>query len=164
MCLGIAQLQWALSFLKGVKNSKGSHPKDVAICMQAIEDELIAGYAEMVDCVKPKGRKEKINGMQSKSETIGMDTSTQVGTYIITFLATDTLNLSLGQRRRINIVQQCEKGFRRHDYKNNSVFDQLCGNVWKNSNTFPRPIPSQAGLYGGRLENERGALKPNPCT
>lgn len=47
--------------------------------MQAIEDELIAGYAEMVDCVnKPKGRKEKIDGMQSKSETIRMDNTMQV--------------------------------------------------------------------------------------
>lgn len=54
--------------------------------MQTIEDELIAGYAEMVDSVKPKGRKEKVDGKQSKPETIGMDTSTQVGTYILTSL------------------------------------------------------------------------------
>lgn len=84
--LGIVQLQWALNFLQGIYNRKGEHPKDVALCIQQIEDHLIEQYADMVDDVqyikrpgeppadKPKGKdkdkksKSKSHGSRSERE------------------------------------------------------------------------------------------------
>lgn len=71
---GIGQLQWALSFLKGITNSRGEYPKDVAICIQAVEDELVSGYAQMVEGVKPskvgtkQAEKSKAGGTMSKTD------------------------------------------------------------------------------------------------
>ncbi|KAF2899199.1 hypothetical protein ILUMI_06986 [Ignelater luminosus] len=50
--LGVAQLQWALSFLKGIRNKQGKHPRDIAICIEAMEDALLQQYAAMADTVK----------------------------------------------------------------------------------------------------------------
>lgn len=47
--LGIAQLQWALNFLKGIKNQNGEQPKDILLCIQAIQDQLLETYAALVD-------------------------------------------------------------------------------------------------------------------
>ncbi|KYB25573.1 hypothetical protein TcasGA2_TC034328 [Tribolium castaneum] len=45
--LGIVQLQWALYFLEGIYNDEGVHPKDVQLCIDTIQDYLIAEYAEI---------------------------------------------------------------------------------------------------------------------
>ncbi|KAJ3642336.1 hypothetical protein Zmor_025132 [Zophobas morio] len=45
--LGIVQLQWALHFLQSIYNDAGVHPKDVQLCIDAIQDYLINKYAEM---------------------------------------------------------------------------------------------------------------------
>lgn len=51
------QLHWALNFLRGIHNKGGLHPKDVEICIQAIEDQLIDQYASMVEPNKPEKQK-----------------------------------------------------------------------------------------------------------
>ncbi|GLV36680.1 hypothetical protein CBL_02485 [Carabus blaptoides fortunei] len=45
--LGISQLEWALYFLRGIKNDTGKHPPDVAIAIRTIEDTLMKFYAAM---------------------------------------------------------------------------------------------------------------------
>ncbi|XP_030745638.1 uncharacterized protein LOC115874584 [Sitophilus oryzae] len=45
--LGIAQLQWALAFLKTIYARTGERPKDVEVCVEAIEDILIDRYAAL---------------------------------------------------------------------------------------------------------------------
>ncbi|XP_023013446.2 uncharacterized protein [Leptinotarsa decemlineata] len=45
--LGIAQLQWASAFLKTIHNRQGEHPKDVEVCIDAIEEILLNQYAEL---------------------------------------------------------------------------------------------------------------------
>lgn len=57
IALGIVQLQWASSFLRNVHNVKGDYTKDVQICIETIEEELIKLYAEMVDEVKSGSQK-----------------------------------------------------------------------------------------------------------
>ncbi|KAJ9594939.1 hypothetical protein L9F63_013755 [Diploptera punctata] len=44
--LGVSDLHWALEFLKGIKPSRGEHPKDVKLCINAIEDKLIELFAK----------------------------------------------------------------------------------------------------------------------
>lgn len=50
--LGVAQIQWALTFLKGIKNSKGDHPPDILVCIEVMEEALIKQYADMADAMK----------------------------------------------------------------------------------------------------------------
>ncbi|KAG5891873.1 hypothetical protein JTB14_015891 [Gonioctena quinquepunctata] len=45
--LGIAQLQWASAFLKTIHNRQGGYPKDVEVCIDAIEEILLNQYAEL---------------------------------------------------------------------------------------------------------------------
>ncbi|XP_018324839.1 uncharacterized protein LOC108736776 [Agrilus planipennis] len=52
MSLGIAQLQWALNFLEGIYDENSVHPQDVAICIEAIQEELIQEYAQIADVIK----------------------------------------------------------------------------------------------------------------
>ncbi|GJQ75661.1 hypothetical protein Trydic_g17736 [Trypoxylus dichotomus] len=74
--MGIVQLQWAHNFLRGIYNRRGEHPKDVALCLQQIEDQLIEQYAGMVDDVQyikqsgeePTLTKDKVEG-KGKSKT-----------------------------------------------------------------------------------------------
>lgn len=47
--LGIAQLQWALNFLRVVRTQDGEQPKDVALCIQTVQDKLLDHYAALVD-------------------------------------------------------------------------------------------------------------------
>ncbi|KAF5278482.1 hypothetical protein FQA39_LY05971 [Lamprigera yunnana] len=49
--LGVAQIQWALSFLKRLKNRKGEHPADILTCIEAMEEALIKQYADMAETV-----------------------------------------------------------------------------------------------------------------
>ncbi|XP_031358973.1 uncharacterized protein LOC116182579 isoform X1 [Photinus pyralis] len=50
--LGVAQIQWALSFLKGIKNTKGDPPPDIFVCIEVMEEALIKQYADMADAMK----------------------------------------------------------------------------------------------------------------
>ncbi|KAK9877296.1 hypothetical protein WA026_017688 [Henosepilachna vigintioctopunctata] len=45
--LGIAQLQWALSFLKSIFNKNNERPKDIQHCIDAILDYIIELYADI---------------------------------------------------------------------------------------------------------------------
>ncbi|KAJ8941838.1 hypothetical protein NQ318_005121, partial [Aromia moschata] len=45
--LGIAQLQWALLFLKTIHTRKGDCPPDVQLCIDAIEKILVDQYADL---------------------------------------------------------------------------------------------------------------------
>ncbi|KAL3268150.1 hypothetical protein HHI36_007277 [Cryptolaemus montrouzieri] len=45
--LGIAQLQWAMSFLRSIYNKYNERPKDVQICIDAIQDYLVELYADV---------------------------------------------------------------------------------------------------------------------
>lgn len=45
--LGIAQLQWALAFLRTIRNRQGDFPADVETCINAIEELLLDKYAEL---------------------------------------------------------------------------------------------------------------------
>lgn len=49
MSTGIAQLQWALNFLNSIKNQYGEQPKDISLCIQAIQDQLLDTYAALVN-------------------------------------------------------------------------------------------------------------------
>lgn len=42
-------MQWALNFLKTIKNQNGEQPKDITLCIQAIEDQLLDHYAALVN-------------------------------------------------------------------------------------------------------------------
>ncbi|KAJ8982833.1 hypothetical protein NQ317_014222, partial [Molorchus minor] len=59
--LGIAQLQWALSFLKTVHTPKGDRPEDVQLCIDAIENILVDKYAEL---------STEINGLEDLDKTV----------------------------------------------------------------------------------------------
>ncbi|CAG9762191.1 unnamed protein product [Ceutorhynchus assimilis] len=56
--LGIVQLQWALAFLKTIFLRTGERPKDVEICIDAIEDVLLEKYANLSEQLE---RMTKIN-------------------------------------------------------------------------------------------------------
>ncbi|KAF7272201.1 uncharacterized protein LOC143205254 [Rhynchophorus ferrugineus] len=56
--LGIVQLQWALAFLKTIYSKSGERPKDVELCIEVIEDQLIEQYAGMA---KQLSQMDKIN-------------------------------------------------------------------------------------------------------
>lgn len=58
-----------MNFLKGIQTRKGEHPKDVAVCIQAIEDELIQAYAEMIDNIDLNKCKDcRCSPISSKSQ------------------------------------------------------------------------------------------------
>lgn len=42
-------MQWALNFLRSIKNQNGEQPKDISLCIQAIEDQLLDTYAALVN-------------------------------------------------------------------------------------------------------------------
>lgn len=62
--LGICQLQWALCFLETIKNRRGEYPKDVGVCVNAMVDQLIELYADLVNELqsfyKRKGKEQKL--------------------------------------------------------------------------------------------------------
>lgn len=68
-------MQWALAFLRNVRNTKGEYSKDVKLCIQAIEDQLLELYAEMVDEVKkiPKKKKSCSTCCKKSSSTGSVD-------------------------------------------------------------------------------------------
>lgn len=66
--LGIVQLQWALNFMDGIYNRRGEHPKDVALCIQQIQDELIEQYADIVDDVQYVKRPSQDSTTRDKSK------------------------------------------------------------------------------------------------
>lgn len=47
--LGVAQLHWALNFLKTIKNENGEHPKDISLCIEIIQDQLLEIYAALAN-------------------------------------------------------------------------------------------------------------------
>lgn len=49
--LGVVQIQWALSFLKRITNSRKEHPADILVCIEAMQEALIKQYADMADSV-----------------------------------------------------------------------------------------------------------------
>lgn len=67
--LGIAQLQWALNFLKGIKNQNGEQPKDILLCIQAIQDQLLETYAALVDEFEDADDEQVETGKPAKTAT-----------------------------------------------------------------------------------------------
>ncbi|XP_045474123.1 uncharacterized protein LOC123680330 [Harmonia axyridis] len=57
--LGIAQIHWALSFLNSLNNRKHERPKDVMLCIDAMEDYLIELYADLSNKLDPLKNMEK---------------------------------------------------------------------------------------------------------
>lgn len=56
-------MQWALNFLKSIKNQNGEQPKDIALCVQAIQDQLLDTYAALVnEVVEGDAEEEKADG------------------------------------------------------------------------------------------------------
>ncbi|XP_022918132.1 uncharacterized protein [Onthophagus taurus] len=73
--LGIVQLQWALNFLQGIYTRKGEHPKDVSLCIQAIEDLLLAKYADMakeVSFIEEEEKKKRMRKVMPSSSDASM--------------------------------------------------------------------------------------------
>ncbi|KAJ8942760.1 hypothetical protein NQ314_009971 [Rhamnusium bicolor] len=57
----IAQLQWALSFLKTIHTRQGDHPEDVQLCVDALENILMAQYADL---------STEVSGVDKLDETV----------------------------------------------------------------------------------------------
>lgn len=73
--LGISQLEWALYFLRGVKNNTGKHPPDVAIAIRTIEDTLMKYYADMsILVIRQQAQKKKKKNCETCGKT---DTTSQ---------------------------------------------------------------------------------------
>lgn len=64
-------MQWALNFLKGIYNRKGEHPKDVEVCIQACQDQLIDQYASMIEEVPIEKYKNTLCGYDCSSRRRG---------------------------------------------------------------------------------------------
>lgn len=45
--LGISQLHWCLRFLLDLKNTEGEYTRDINVCIQAVQDNLIEQYANL---------------------------------------------------------------------------------------------------------------------
>lgn len=70
-------MQWALGFFRNVRNTKGEYTRDVQVCIQAIEDQLLELYADMVNELnKVPKRKKSCSSCCKKS---GSATSTGSG-------------------------------------------------------------------------------------
>ncbi|KAK5644909.1 hypothetical protein RI129_006209 [Pyrocoelia pectoralis] len=105
--LGVAQIQWALTFLKGVKNSKGDHPPDILVCIEVMEDALIKQYADMADAVNSLKLNETVSASALVHDS-GSKTSQEQTLFSINYTEMAKYKLSPSERTLVPTIDGCE--------------------------------------------------------